>query len=124
MKLSPDDRLTIQAIKEQLADADSEWWPFAFLRPAQHEHFSSLRCAILSLLYGLPAALCAVVLGKLVGDQVQTLHLIVFPLCVTAMVFATLQLGVVAFWNRRAARLRTLNERRNSWQRSLRGGRD
>ncbi|HXS18194.1 MAG TPA: hypothetical protein VN764_13445, partial [Polyangiaceae bacterium] len=76
------------------------------------------RCAVLSLLYGAPAALLGMIAGLLVGDQMQSRHLVLFPVTVAALLFAAFQLGVAPSWNRRAARLRHLRERRAEWQRS------
>jgi len=116
--LPPDDPFTSQSIQTHILDADSEWWPFAFLRPEQHEHFTAERCAVLALLYGAPAALLGMIAGLLVGDQMQSRHLVLFPVTVAALLFAAFQLGVAPSWNRRAARLRYLRERRAEWQRS------
>jgi hypothetical protein len=117
--MPPDDQLDLREIAHQLADSHSEWWPFAFLRPVEHERFTSVRCALLALLYGLPAALFAVVGGKLAGDHVEGIHLLLFPLCVCAVLFAAFRIWIASFWNRRAQRLRQLHERRIDWQRSL-----
>lgn len=110
---------TFQAIQTHMLDADSEWWPFVFLRPEQHQHFTSLRCALLAVLYGTPLALSAVVIGMLMGDRLETIHLGLFPLSVCGSLFAAFRLGVAPFWNRRAARVRPLYERRAEWRRSL-----
>ena len=75
--------------------------------------------ALLALLYGAPAALLGIVAGMLLGDAMQHQHLVLFPLGVAALLFAGFQLGVAPTWNRRAARLRPLHERRTEWQRSV-----
>ena len=117
--MPPDDQLDLSDIAHQIADSHSEWWPFAFLRPQEHERFTSVRCALLALAYGVPAALFAVVGGKLVGDPVANVHLLLFPLCICALLFVAFRAWAAWFWNRRAERLRPLYERRIDWQRTL-----
>jgi len=119
LPLPPDDPFTFQAIQTHILDNDSEWWPFVFLRPEQHQHFTARRCALLALLYGAPAALIGVVAGMLMGDAMQGRHVVLFPLAVATLLFAGFLLGVAPSWNRRAARLRPLHERRLHWQRSV-----
>lgn len=116
--LPPDDPFTSQSIQTHILDADSEWWPFVFLRPEQHQHFTAQRCAVLALLYGTPAALLGIIAGSLMGDQIQSRHLLLLPLAVGALLFVGFRLGVAPSWNRRAARLRPLHERRAAWRRS------
>jgi hypothetical protein len=108
-----------ESIHSHILDADSEWWPFVFLRPEQHQHFTARRCALLALLYGAPSALLGIVAGRLLGDAMQRQHLVLFPLGVAALLFVAFLLGVAPTWNRRAARLRPLHERRTEWQRSM-----
>jgi hypothetical protein len=117
--LPPNDPFTLQSIQAHILDADSEWWPFVFLRPEQHQRFTAGRCALLALLYGAPAALLGVVAGMLLGDTMQRQHLVLFPLGVAVLLFVGFMLGVAPSWNRRAARLRPLHERRTEWQRSV-----
>lgn len=119
MKLPPEDRFPRQALQTHILDSDSEWWPFAFLRPEQHQDFTTTRCVVLALLYGTPTSLSGIVAGQLLGDQMQGLQLVLFPLGVTLLLFAAFQIGVASYWNRRAARLRPQHERRTQWQRSL-----
>lgn len=116
---SSEHQLTLQSIQEQLADADSEWWPFGFVRPETHEPFGTVRCAALALLNGVPAGLLAAVIGKLLGDPVKGVHLLLLPLCISVPLFLAFRVGIVPFWNQRAAKLRLHHERRGKWQRSL-----
>lgn len=119
MKLRSDHELLVQTLQEHMADADSEWWPFAFLRPETHEAFTNRRCALLALLNGVPPGLFAMLVGKLMGDHVQGWHLALFPLGVVTLLFVTFRVVLVPFWNQRAERLRPLVERRAEWRRSL-----
>lgn len=115
----PVDESAFKAFQTHVLDADSEWWPFAFLRPEQHQHFSTGRCALLAVLYGAPTTLAAALIGKIMGDPLQVGHLLLLPLCVCGALFAAFRVGAAPSWNRRAARLRPLHERRTEWQRSL-----
>lgn len=64
------------------------------------------RTLLLAVAYAAPAALFAVVLGTVLGDQLAPGDLVLFlPACVLA-VFLMLQIGVAYSWNRRAVRLR------------------
>lgn len=112
------DPLTLESLANKLSDSDSEWWPFVFLRPAQHQRFDSVRCLTLAVLQGLPATTLALFIGTLAGEHLNGPRLVMFPLCVCAMLFLLFRLTFAFFWNKRADRLRPLYERRADWQRA------
>jgi hypothetical protein len=89
-----------------LNDSDDEWWPFLSLRCAPHERMTLFRTLVLATAYAAPAALFAVVLGTVLGDQLTPRDLVVFLPTSVVAVFLLLQLGVAYSWNRRAVRLR------------------
>ena len=119
MKPSFDARLSnLESLSNAMNDSDSEWWPFAFLRPAQQEPLSTLRCLALSVLYGTPAALLAAICGVALGDAVLARDLLLLPVVVCAITFVLLRVGVAYFWNRRAVRLQMAMARAEAWRRA------
>jgi hypothetical protein len=113
MKSLPPDTL---AQLEQLVDSDAEWWPFAFARPARHERFGTARCLLLAGLYGFPATLLCSLLGRLAGEPMDDLRLLLLVVSVYAATFLAFRFGLALFWNRRAARLQFLLRRRRAWR--------
>lgn len=89
-----------------LNDSDDEWWPFLSLRCAPHERMTFFRTLLLAIAYAAPAALLAVVLGTVLGDQLAPSDLILFLPASVLAVFLMLYVGVAHSWNRRAVRLR------------------
>ncbi len=114
-------RDSLAALAERAAnslnDADSEWWPFLFLRVRQHEFMSVARTLLLALAYALPAALFAVALGSALGDSVGVRELAGMVSIAFLATFLFLLVGVTYFWNRRAARLQALRVRARSRRR-------
>lgn len=103
------------ACLERLVDSDAEWWPFAFVRPAPEERFSTARALLLACLYGLPASLFGATVGRFVGDSIDDVQLALLTLAVCAALFLAFRFAIGAVWNRRADRLRVLLERRRAW---------
>jgi hypothetical protein len=95
----------LERFVNELSDADHAWWPFAFLRPAPRERFSSMRVAALAILYGLVPALGANIVARMTGGHDRALHPLFFPLATPLVFFALFRFTVAACWNRRAARL-------------------
>ena len=89
-----------------LNDSDDEWWPFLSLRCAPHERMTLFRTLLLAIAYAAPAALFAVVLGTVLGDQLAPRDLVLFLPTTVLGVFLLLYLGVAHSWNQRAVRLR------------------
>lgn len=124
MKRTADERLAqLEVVFARIQDSDSEWWPFAFLRPQPHERLGTARCLVLSLLHGIPVALILAVAGRVAGDPVDTTHLLWFPLSVSLVYFAVFRATFAYFWNRRAARLLPLHVRRRRWLEGTRSSR-
>jgi hypothetical protein len=87
-------------------DMDREWWPFQFLRPEQHAKMSSLRVAVLAILYGVMAGMFAnviVAIGS--GGTPDSLSVVTLPGYTTLAFFAVYRTTFAFFWNRRAERL-------------------
>lgn len=110
---------TLETLANNLNDSDAEWWPFAFLRPQQHEHLGLFRCLALAILQGAPAALLGLLGGLLAGERIEPMYLWLFPLCVCSLLFASFRLTFARCWNRRADRLRRYHDRRTRWQRAM-----
>lgn len=102
----------------RISDSDREWWPFGFLRPDPAERFSSLAVLFLTILCCVPATLSSAFLGRALGERVTTVDLFRMMLAVTAAFFVLYRSTFVFFWNRRADRLRTLEQRRTAWLRT------
>jgi hypothetical protein len=91
-----------------LNDSDAGWWPFLFLRPRPHERISSVRVALIAVLYGLPAGLLLCMALK--GSEMQP-HPLALVLVVLLAFFSFYRLTFAWCWNRRAARLVALKAR-------------
>ena len=85
------------------SDQDTQWWPFAFLRPLPHERMGSRRVLLLSILYGIFAGLLMNVVARLGGTE--GLRPWIFPLAGTVGFFVMFRSTFALCWNRRAARL-------------------
>lgn len=97
----------VDELFNRVLDADHQWGPLLFLRPATSEAFGVARVLVLSVLvggaFGLPGSI-------LLGLSARAAHraplpVFVFPLVLTAIYFCLCQLSVVPAWNRRALRL-------------------
>lgn len=113
------DRPSLETLANTLNDSNAEWWPFAFVRPQQHERIGTLRCLALAALQGLPATLLGLIAGALAGERPDARHLWLFPLCVCTLLFVSFRLTFARFWNQRADRLRRYHDRRTQWQRAM-----
>lgn len=89
----------------QLTDSDRQWWPFAFLRPAQHEAFSTPRVAALAVLHGVPLGLILLLVDRSSRHAASGGRLALFLAIVCAAVFVTNRFTLAYFWNRRAHRI-------------------
>jgi hypothetical protein len=103
----------------ELNDNDSGWWPFLFMRPAQHQKMSAARVLAVSVLYGLPAALLACIAVKLTHGR-QDVHPLLLPAAVVAAFFVFYRFTFALCWNRRAARLSALNARAERFRAAFR----
>lgn len=103
------------ACLEHLVDSDTEWWPFAFARPAPEQRFGAARSLLLACLYGLPASLLGATVGRALGDSIDSVQLSLLTLTVCAALFLAFRFIIAAVWNRRAARLQVLLDRRRAW---------
>jgi hypothetical protein len=94
-----------EEVFNQLTDSDRQWWPFAFLRPAQHEAFSTLRVAALAVLHGVPIGLILLLVDHRARHAAGGGHIALFLAVVCAAVFVTNRFTLAYFWNRRANRI-------------------
>ena len=88
-----------------MSDQDREWWPFVFLRPAQHERMGSRRVAALAALYGVFAGLLVNIVLVVSGHSAQSFNPLLFPVGATFGFFVIYRSTFAYFWNRRAERL-------------------
>lgn len=100
--LSPTDRFLTD-----YCDAEANWGPLLFLRPARHERLGLGRTLVMSVLLG---SLFGVIGNVLLLLAARLLHRpcaspFAFPLVLTVGYFAVTRLTIVPAWNRRAARL-------------------
>jgi hypothetical protein len=88
-----------------ITDADSNWWPFLWLRPHKHVPLSLERLCMIAGLYGVPlgtATSIAVALAYPSERAMAPIAALVFPMLL--LFVATAIVGPM--WNRRAHRLR------------------
>jgi hypothetical protein len=102
----------VEAMLNWVSDQDTQWWPFLFLRPAQHERLGSRRVAAVSLLLGLFFGMLTNVAMALThsraASELGVLALppwLTLPLATSVLFFAFFRLTFAASWNRRARRL-------------------
>ncbi|HEY3497852.1 MAG TPA: hypothetical protein VGK73_24305 [Polyangiaceae bacterium] len=95
-----------------VSDQDLQWWPFLFLRPAQHETMSSRRVAMVAALIGTFAGMLANVAIALTSVRAAArLSLfglpawLTMPVATTLLFFVFFRATFAASWNRRARRL-------------------
>lgn len=102
-----------------LTESEAPWWPFGFLRPRPEERFSTALALVLSFLQGLPVGLFLMLIDGSARRWAGTDRAGAFLLGVCAAVFVVNRTTLAVFWNRRAARLEKLRERRETWARRL-----
>ena len=89
----------------EVSDMNWSWWPFLWLRPEKHEHFSLARVASIAMLYGTPAS-AVMAVGIKVQYEASLPELVgtgmFFPLLF--LFFGSVVLAPM--WNRRSDRLR------------------
>jgi hypothetical protein len=102
----------LEAMLNWVNDQDQQWWPFLFLRPAQHELLGTPRVAAVSALLGLFFGMLTNVAVRLISPlPVTELSLfalpawLTLPLATSVLFFAFFRLTFAASWNRRARRL-------------------
>jgi len=88
----------------ELCDADALWGPLVFLRPEQHQRFTSARLLLVTSLfgifYGIVGNVALAVFRRLhLGGQLDVLWL---PLFFTLTAFVCGRLTFVRAWNARA----------------------
>lgn len=88
-------------------DAEANWGPLLFLRPARHERLSLARTLGMSLLLG---SLFGVIGNVLLLVAAHVLHKpcvspLAFPVVLTVAYFVATRVTIAPAWNRRAARL-------------------
>ena len=86
------------------SDQETQWWPFGFLRPEQHERMSNRRVLALSILYGTFAGFLMNVAARL-GGAPAGLRPWLLPALGTAGFFLLFRMTFALCWNRRADRL-------------------
>ena len=88
------------------SDMDREWWPFLFMRPAPNRRMTSVRVALLAVLYGgFVGMLANAVVALTASAGVPRIGVLVFPLWTIACFFVVFRTTIAYFWNRRAERL-------------------
>ena len=107
---------SFEELANWVSDREHNWWPFGALQPKPEQRMSNGRVVMLSMAYGIPAALFAVVLGKILGEAPEPRHLVLLPLCACVGFFIVYRTTFAYFWNRRAGKLQTLSERRLAWR--------
>jgi len=94
----------LESTVNEITDKDRSWWPFLWLKPAQHERMSLRRLVSIAILYGLPCggALALLAWAMTPNPAREVVAPIVgFP---TFLLFVgTVIVGPM--WNRRAERL-------------------
>lgn len=102
----------VEEMLNWVSDQDSQWWPFLFLRPEQHERLGSWRVAavsvLLGLFFGMLANLAAALTYSRDMPELSVLALpswLTLPVATSVLFFAFFSLTFAASWNRRARRL-------------------
>jgi hypothetical protein len=106
----------LEALTNHVTDRDTEWWPFAFLRPEKEQPLSTFRVAALSVLYGLPTGLLMVLMDRVSVHEITADKAGAFVLCVCVGFFTLYRFTFAYFWNRRAERFEKLRVRREAWR--------
>jgi hypothetical protein len=100
--MSQDDRLFTD-----YCDAESNWGPLLFFRPAQHERIGVGRTLAMSLLlgslFGVVGNIILLVAGRLLHRPFTSPYAL--PSVLTSVYFVIGRLTFVPAWNRRALRL-------------------
>jgi hypothetical protein len=89
----------------QIADSDAGWWPFLFLRPKKSSKLSTVRVALLAVLYGAMFGGLFNVLLAAGHEQLPFGSFYALPAKISAVLFLSFRLTVAVAWNRRAARV-------------------
>lgn len=91
-------------------DADTNWGPLLFLRPARAERMTLLRTAAGALLLGLPLGLFASTVLLLASRLLErpAPPLLSFPFALTFGYWLIAHITLARAWNRRAARLASI----------------
>jgi hypothetical protein len=95
-----------------VSDQDAQWWPFLFLRPAQHQRLGTGRVAAVSVLlgsfFGMLTNVVAALTSSRAALELSVLALpawVTLPVATSVLFFAMFRLTFAASWNRRARRL-------------------
>lgn len=102
---STEDRIT------DFLDADGNWWPFLFLRPAPDARIGPTTTLSLAALYGGLFGVLANVIAATAEAALPFDHAAAWPLMTFALMFGVLTFPLAWAWNRRALRL----ARRTAW---------
>ena len=88
-------------------DAEANWGPLLFLRPAQHPRLGLARTLVLSSLLGSLFGVIGNVLLLVAGRILHKPHgsPLAFPIVLTVAYFVVTRVTIAPAWNRRAARL-------------------
>jgi hypothetical protein len=93
-------------------DAETNWGPLLFFRPAQHERIGIARTLAMSFLlgalFGVIGNVCLLLLGRVLNRPYTSPY--VLPAVLTAVYFVIGRLTFVPAWNRRAVRLSRLSK--------------
>lgn len=102
----------LEAMLNWVNDQDRQWWPFLFLRPAQHERLGSRRVAAVSVLlgsfFGMLANVAIALTSPRAVPDLRVLALpewLTLPLATSVLFFVFFRVTFAASWNRRARRL-------------------
>jgi hypothetical protein len=102
----------LEAMLNWVSDQDAQWWPFLFLRPAQHERLGTRRVVAVSMLLGVFfGMLVNVVVAWTSPGGPSKLGVLAFPpwltlpIATSVLFFAFFRVTFAVSWNRRARRL-------------------
>jgi len=95
---------TLESAVNEVSDKDWSWWPFLWLRPAQHEPMTLARMATVALLFGAPIGAMLTVFATMLSPESKSVAPVMVGLFPMVLFFIASVL-VGPMWNRRADRL-------------------
>jgi hypothetical protein len=104
----------LEEITNTVNDSNGQWWPFVFLRPRPDQRLTTLRVALLALLYGGFVGTLGNLLLLLLGKR---MHPAALPVAAIAGCFVLYRFIFALCWNRRATRMQRREQNRRYWHR-------
>ena len=105
--MPPNDLPDADRFFNDYCDAEANWGPLLFLRPARHERLGLRRTLAMSLLLGSSFGVLGDVLLLVAARLLHkpSMSPLPFPLVLTVAYFIVQRVTIAPAWNRRAARL-------------------